>query len=86
MALQKAIRRCTGQLRLAQSIKVQIQVGFNVGEVLRALGNDLRMGYSAIRKTTYLAPWMALLASHISIQLIGDTLGLIEGYIEVVSL
>src|SRR5262249_52445304 len=51
--------------------------------VVRAIGSDLRMDYSAIGQTTHLAARMEQLASPGTILLTADTLRLVEGYVEV---
>ena len=51
--------RCGG----THGVDVQIRVGLNAGEVVvRAIGNDLHMDYSAIGQTTHLAARMEQLA------------------------
>jgi class 3 adenylate cyclase len=59
-------------------------VGLNSGEVVvRAIGSDLRMDYTAVGQTTHLAARMEQLATPGTIRLTADTLRLAEGYIEV---
>ena len=54
-------------------LTVQIRVGLNSGEVVvRAIGNDLHMDYSAIGQTTHLAARMEQLATPGSILLTAD--------------
>jgi predicted ATPase len=66
---------------------VQIRVGLNSGEVVvRAIGNDLHMDYSAIGQTTHLAARMEQLAPPGSIRLTADTLRLAEGWVQVTHL
>jgi class 3 adenylate cyclase len=49
LAMQEAIRRYSAEVRRTAGIEVQIRVGLNSGEVVvRAIGNDLHMDYSAI--------------------------------------
>ena len=47
--------------------------------VVRAIGNDLHMDYSAIGQTTHLAARMEQLATPGSILLTAETLRLVEG-------
>ena len=59
-------------------------MGLNSGEVVvRAIGSDLRMDYTAVGQTTHLAARMEQLAPPGTIRLTADTLRLAEGYIEV---
>ena len=51
------------ELRRAEGVDVQIRVGLNSGEVVvRAIGSDLRMDYTAVGQTTHLAARMEQLA------------------------
>jgi class 3 adenylate cyclase len=66
---------------------VQIRVGLNSGEVVvRAIGNDLHMDYSAIGQTTHLAARMEQLAPPGTIRLTAETLRLAEGWVQVTPL
>src|SRR5262249_13443461 len=87
LAMQAAIRAYTEEVRRAQGITVQIRVGLNAGEVIvRAIGNDLHMDYSALGQTTHLAARMEQLATPGSILLTADTLRLVEGLVQVKTL
>jgi class 3 adenylate cyclase/tetratricopeptide (TPR) repeat protein len=85
--MQGAIRRYAEEVRRAHGAKVQIRVGLNSGEVIvRAIGSDLHMDYTAVGQTTHLAARMEQLADPGSTLLTPDTLQLAEGYVEVKSL
>src|SRR5678816_337732 len=85
--MQEAIRRDTEEVRHAHGVEVQIRVGLNSGEVVvRAIGNDLHMDYSAIGETTHLAARMEQLAPPGTIRLTAATLRLVEGFIQVQAL
>jgi class 3 adenylate cyclase/tetratricopeptide (TPR) repeat protein len=87
LAMQEAIRRYSEEVRRVHGIEVQIRVGLNSGEVVvRAIGNDLHMDYSAIGQTTHLAARMEQLAPPGSIRLAADTLRLAEGWVQVIPL
>jgi len=87
LAMQEAIRRYSGEVRRTHGIEVQSRVGLNSGEVVvRAIGNDLHMDYSAIGQTTHLAARMEQLAIPGSIRLTADTLRLAEGLVQVTAL
>ena len=61
-----------------------MRVGLNAGEVVvRAIGNDLRMDYSAIGQTTHLAARMEQMAMPGTILLTPAVLGLAEGFLQV---
>jgi class 3 adenylate cyclase/tetratricopeptide (TPR) repeat protein len=92
-----AVRACYAALRMQQSVRayadevfrshglpVQIRIGLNSGEVVvRTIGNDLRMDYTAVGQTTHLAARMEQLATPGTILLTPETLNLTEGYISV---
>jgi tetratricopeptide (TPR) repeat protein len=87
LALQDAIQRYSAEVRRTHGITVQMRVGLNSGEVVvRAIGNDLHMDYSAIGQTTHLAARMEQLATAGSILLTAETLQLAEGFIQVQAL
>ena len=84
LMMQSAIRRYTEHVRRSHGIEVQARIGLNSGEVVvRTIGNDLHMDYSAIGQTTHLAARMEQLAIPGSIRLTADTLHLAAGSIEV---
>jgi class 3 adenylate cyclase len=64
LAGQMAIRRYSEDLRRAQRLEVQIRIGLNSGGVVvRAVGNDLHMDYTAVGQTVHLAARMEQLAT-----------------------
>ena len=78
------MRRLTEELRRTHGVTVQVRVGLNSGEVVvRAIGSDLHMDYTAVGQTTHLAARMEQLASPGTTLLTADTLRLAEGYVEV---
>ena len=84
LAMQKAIRQYAEELRRANGIDIQLWVGLNSGEVVvRAIGNDLHMEYSAVGQTTFLAARMEQLARPGGIWLTAETLRLVEGFVQV---
>jgi class 3 adenylate cyclase/tetratricopeptide (TPR) repeat protein len=92
-----AVRACYAALRMQRRVNlyadeiqrtggtpVQIRVGLNSGEVVvRAIGNDLHMDYTAVGQTTHLAARMEQMAKPGSTLVTGDTLRLAEGHVEV---
>jgi class 3 adenylate cyclase/tetratricopeptide (TPR) repeat protein len=84
LRMQDAVRRHSEDLRRSHGLEVQIRVGLNSGEVIvRSIGSDLRMDYSAVGQTTHLAARMEQLAAPGSTRLTADTLGLAEGFVDV---
>jgi class 3 adenylate cyclase/tetratricopeptide (TPR) repeat protein len=82
LAMQAAMREYTEEVRRAHGLEMRIRVGLNSGEVVvRAIGNDLHMDYSAVGQTTHLAARMEQLATPGSIRLTAATLRLVEGLV-----
>ncbi|MGH8063940.1 MAG: ATP-binding protein, partial [Candidatus Entotheonellia bacterium] len=82
--IQEVIGRYAEALRRQQGLDVQIRVGLNCGAVVvRSIGNDLHMDYTAVGQTTHLAARMEQLARPGTALLTADTLRLVEGYVEV---
>jgi tetratricopeptide (TPR) repeat protein len=87
LRMQEAVRRYSDELRRTQGVEVQTRVGINSGEVVvRSIGSDLRMDYSAVGQTTHLAARMEQLAAPGSIRLTAGTLQLAEGFVQVTPL
>jgi class 3 adenylate cyclase/tetratricopeptide (TPR) repeat protein len=87
LAMQDALRRYAEEVRRTHGLTVQMRVGLNSGEVVvRAIGNDLHMDYSAVGLTTVLAARMEQLATPGSILLTAATLRLVEGLVQVTPL
>src|SRR6516162_6956653 len=84
LAMQAAMRTYTEEVRRTQGLELRMRVGLNSGEVVvRAIGNDLHMDYSAVGETTVLAARMEQTATPGSIRLPPSTLGLVEGLVQV---
>ena len=95
-----AVRACYAALRMQRRVTlyadeiqrgggtpVQIRVGLNSGEVVvRAIGSDLHMDYTAVGQTTHLAARMEQMAKPGSALVTGETLKLAEGHVQVRSL
>jgi class 3 adenylate cyclase/tetratricopeptide (TPR) repeat protein len=87
LRMQESVKRYAEDVRRLHGIEPQIRVGLNSGEVVvRAIGSDLRMDYSAVGQTTHLASRMEQMAEPGSILVTADTLALVQGYIEAISL
>jgi class 3 adenylate cyclase len=73
--MQDAMRASTEQVRRTHGLELRMRVGLNSGEVVvRAIGNDLHMDYSAVGETTHLAARMEQLATPGSSRLTAATL------------
>jgi class 3 adenylate cyclase/tetratricopeptide (TPR) repeat protein len=87
LAMHTTIRAYAEDVRRTHGIAVQIRVGLNAGEVVvRAIGNDLHMDYSAVGQTVHMAARMEQLAHPGSTLLTADMLRLVEGLVQVTAL
>jgi class 3 adenylate cyclase/tetratricopeptide (TPR) repeat protein len=87
LAMQAAMRAYTEEVRCVHGLEMRIRVGLNSGEVVvRAIGNDLHMDYSAVGETTHLAARMEQLAMPGTIRLTAATLRLAEDVVQVQAL
>ncbi|MBI1733863.1 MAG: AAA family ATPase [Candidatus Rokubacteria bacterium] len=87
LRMQESVARHADELRRMQGLDAQIRIGINSGQVVvRSIGNDLHMDYSAIGETTHLAARMEQLARPGTTLITADTLRLAEGYFDVRSL
>jgi class 3 adenylate cyclase/tetratricopeptide (TPR) repeat protein len=84
LRMQELIKQYGKETRETHDVNVQIQVGLDSGEVVvRAIGSDLHMDYTAVGQTTHLASRMEELARPGTILLTRSTLELAEGYVSV---
>ena len=82
--MQRRITLYADEIQRGGGTPVQIRVGLNSGEVVvRAIGSDLHMDYTAVGQTTHLAARMEQMAKPGSALVTGDTLKLVEGYVQV---
>jgi predicted ATPase/class 3 adenylate cyclase len=85
--MQAAIRRYAEEVRRRHGVVLQVRVGLNCGEVVvRAIGSDLRMDYTAVGQTTHLAARMEQLAKPDTTLLTAGVLRLAEGFVAVTPL
>jgi len=87
LRMQETVKRYAEDARHTHGVSVQIRVGLNSGEVVvRAIGSDLRMDYTAVGQTTHLAARMEQLATPGTIVVTSSTLALVEGLVAVTPL
>jgi class 3 adenylate cyclase/tetratricopeptide (TPR) repeat protein len=85
--MQDTARRYAEEVHRREGLPIQIRVGLNSGEVVvRSIGNDLHMDYTAVGQTTHLAARMEQMAVPGSILISASTLDLVEGYVSVKAL
>jgi len=84
LRMQESVKRYAEGVRRQHGVTIRIRVGLNSGEVVvRAIGSDLHMDYTAVGQTTHLAARMEQLADPGSILLTPSTLELVEGFVAV---
>jgi class 3 adenylate cyclase/tetratricopeptide (TPR) repeat protein len=87
LRMQESIASLAEELRQGHGLSVQIRVGLNSGEVVvRSVGSDLRMDYTAVGQMTHLAARMEQLAAPGQIFITEHTQRLAEGYVAAKSL
>lgn len=83
LRMQESVRQHADDIRRTHAVSLHIRVGLNSGDVVvRAIGNDLHMDYSAVGQTTHLAARMEQAAMPSSTFLAPRTVRLAEGFIE----
>jgi class 3 adenylate cyclase/tetratricopeptide (TPR) repeat protein len=84
LLMQQAVERYSEDARRVYGVNVRIRVGLNSGEVVvRAIGSDLHMDYTAVGHTTHLAARTEQLATPGSILMTRSTLDLVEDCVSV---
>jgi class 3 adenylate cyclase/tetratricopeptide (TPR) repeat protein len=84
LRMQEIIKAYAGEVLRMEDVSLAIRVGINSGEVIvRSIGSDLHMNYTAMGLTTHLAARMEQVAEPGSIYITARTLRLVEGYVVV---
>jgi class 3 adenylate cyclase len=84
LRMQESLKKYAERIQRTEGIPIQIRVGVNSGEVVvRSIGSDLKMDYTAVGQTTHLAARMEQMAMPGSILITADTLSLTEGFVQV---
>jgi class 3 adenylate cyclase/tetratricopeptide (TPR) repeat protein len=87
LRMQEAVKQYAAEMQRTQGVPIQMRVGLNSGEVVvRSIGSDLHMDYTAVGQTTHLAARMEQMAMPGSILITANLLRLVEGYAEVAPL
>jgi class 3 adenylate cyclase len=87
LRMQEAVKRYAEEVHRAVGVPLHIRVGVNSGEVVvRAIGSDLHMDYTAVGQTTHLAARLEQMAMPGAILVSPETLRLAEGYVVVKAL
>jgi class 3 adenylate cyclase/predicted ATPase len=84
LRMQESVKKYAEEIQRAEGIPIQIRVGINSGEVVvRSIGSDLKMDYTAVGQTTHLAARMEQMAMPGSALMTAETLTPTEGFVQV---
>jgi predicted ATPase/class 3 adenylate cyclase len=87
LRMQEAVKQYAAAVQRRHGVPLHIRVGLNAGEVVvRSIGSDLHMDYTAVGQTTHLAARMEQMAMPGSILITPAVLGLVEGFVQVKAL
>ena len=87
LAMQAAVKQYAAEVQRRHGVPLHMRVGLNAGEVVvRSIGSDLHMDYTAVGQTTHLAARMEQMAMPGSILITSAVLGLVEGFVQVTAL
>jgi class 3 adenylate cyclase/tetratricopeptide (TPR) repeat protein len=87
LAMQASVKPYAAEVQRTKGVPIQMRVGLNSGEVVvRSIGSDLHMDYTAVGQTTHLAARMEQMAMPGSILITPAVCRLAEGHIQVTSL
>ena len=87
LRMQQAVKQYAAEVQRAHGVSIYIRVGLNAGEVVvRSIGSDLHMDYTAVGQTTHLAARMEQMAMPGSILITPAVLGLVESFVQVKTL
>ena len=87
LRMQEAVQQYAVEIQRRHGVPLHMRVGLNAGEVVvRSIGSDLHMDYTAVGQTTHLAARMEQMAMPGSILITPAVLGLVEGFVQVKAL
>jgi class 3 adenylate cyclase/tetratricopeptide (TPR) repeat protein len=87
LRMQETVGHYAEQIQRTEGISVKIRVGLNSGEVVvRSIGSDLHMDYTAVGQTTHLAARMEQVAEPGAVVIAPSTLRLAGGAVQVTPL
>jgi class 3 adenylate cyclase/ribosomal protein L40E len=87
LRMQETVKQYATEMQRSHGVPIHIRVGLNAGEVVvRSIGSDLHMDYTAVGQTTHLAARMEQMAMPGAILITPAVLGLVEGFVQVKAL
>src|SRR5919197_1934683 len=82
LRMQEAVKQYAAEVQRTHGVPIHIRVGLNSGEVVvRSIGSDLHMDYTAVGQTAHLAARMEQMADPGTTLLTAETVRLAEGYV-----
>jgi class 3 adenylate cyclase/tetratricopeptide (TPR) repeat protein len=85
--MQAAVQQYAVEVQRTHGVPLHIRIGLNAGEVVvRSIGSDLHMDYTAVGQTTHLAARMEQMAMPGTVLITPAVLGLVEGFVQVKAL
>ena len=83
LRMQEQVSRYGDEMQRTQGTPIQLRIGLNSEEVVvRSIGSDLQMDYTAVGQTTHLAARMEQMAKPGTVLMTAHTLNLAEGYVQ----
>jgi class 3 adenylate cyclase/tetratricopeptide (TPR) repeat protein len=87
LRMQETIKQYAAEVQRTHGVPLHIRVGLNAGEVVvRSIGSDLHMDYTAVGQATHLAARMEQMAMPGAILITPAVLRLVEGFVQVKAL
>jgi class 3 adenylate cyclase/tetratricopeptide (TPR) repeat protein len=87
LRMQEDMQQYATEVQRTHGVPLHIRVGLHAGEVVvRSIGSDLHMDYTAVGQTTHLAARMEQMAMPGAILITPAVLGLVEGFVQVKAL
>src|SRR5262249_38803503 len=85
--MQEAVKQYAAEVQRRHGVPLHMRVGLNAGEVVvRSIGSDLHMDYTAVGQTTHLAARMEQMAMPGTILITPAVLRLVEGFVQITAL
>jgi len=82
LRMQASVKQYAEEIHRTEGVPIQIRVGLNSGEVVvRSIGSDLHMDYTAVGQTTHIAARLEQMTMPGSVLISPATLALAEGYV-----
>jgi hypothetical protein len=84
LAMQASVKHYAGDVQQPHGVPLHIRIGLNSGEVVvRAIGSDLHMDYTAVGQTTHLEARMEQMATPGSVLVAAETVQRAEAWVQV---